>query len=243
MAIGHVLLGVLLCLTIIGIPLGIGNFKLRGRRVGTARQGDRVDERPARRRGGGAVLTPEGSSDPCRWLASDGPPERPGAARYELLPPRPDVAYAASRLTVGPVDAVGPEPRRGARWVLDYEPVADLGPEGREPYAVYLVGVNAPVDATPDEMAEFEEFYTNVHMPEVAERRSCLGARRYRLVAELVPPAGGSPQYLTTYEVDERGSTRRRHIGGSYFRGPRVWQRHRTVWRLWYRVVPEVGAR
>ena len=28
MAIGHLLLGLLLCLTIIGIPLGLGNFKL-----------------------------------------------------------------------------------------------------------------------------------------------------------------------------------------------------------------------
>jgi uncharacterized membrane protein YccF (DUF307 family) len=28
MAVAHVLLGVLLCLTIIGIPLGLGNFKL-----------------------------------------------------------------------------------------------------------------------------------------------------------------------------------------------------------------------
>ena len=30
MALAHVILGVLLCLTIIGIPLGLGNFKLAG---------------------------------------------------------------------------------------------------------------------------------------------------------------------------------------------------------------------
>jgi uncharacterized membrane protein YccF (DUF307 family) len=30
MALAHVVLGILLCLTIIGIPLGLGNFKLAG---------------------------------------------------------------------------------------------------------------------------------------------------------------------------------------------------------------------
>jgi uncharacterized membrane protein YccF (DUF307 family) len=30
MAIAHVMLGIVLCLTIIGIPLGLGNFKLAG---------------------------------------------------------------------------------------------------------------------------------------------------------------------------------------------------------------------
>lgn len=29
-ALGHLLLGVLLCLTVVGIPLGLGNFKLAG---------------------------------------------------------------------------------------------------------------------------------------------------------------------------------------------------------------------
>jgi hypothetical protein len=55
-------------------------------------------------------------------------------------------------------------------WSLLYRRVAETGPAVVAPYAIYLLGVNPPGDATEEDLAIFNDFYTNVHMPEVAER-------------------------------------------------------------------------
>jgi hypothetical protein len=103
------------------------------------------------------------------------------------------------------------------------------------PHAIYLLGVNPPEDATDEELEVFNDFYTNVHLPEVAERRHALRAVRYELVRAVKPPYQGAPRFLAVYEVDEAGASNRRHVGPPYSTGPDVWQRHKTPWRLWYR--------
>ena len=123
-------------------------------------------------------------------------------------------------------------------WSLLYRRVAETGPASVAPYAIYLLGVNPPPEATDADLAVFNEFYTNVHMPEVAERRHALRAVRYELLDEIRPPYQGAPQFLAVYEVDEAGASNRRHIGPPYTSGPDVWQRHKTPWRLWYRRLP-----
>ena len=54
MAIAHVLLGILLCLTIIGIPLGLGNFKLAA--VALAPLGKEIVPADDPRAGAGAIV-------------------------------------------------------------------------------------------------------------------------------------------------------------------------------------------
>ena len=49
-----------------------------------------------------------------------------------------------------------------------------MNPSGDLPHAIYLLGVNPPVDATEEDLDVFNDFYTNVHLPEVAERRHAL---------------------------------------------------------------------
>lgn len=120
-------------------------------------------------------------------------------------------------------------------WSLHYKHVAETGPSVTRPYAVYLLGVNPPADATDDELDFFSDFYTNVHLPEVAERRHALRATRYELIKEVRPPYKGAPRFLAVYEVDEESAANRRHVGPPYAKGPEVWQRHTTPWRLWYR--------
>ena len=141
----------------------------------------------------------------------------------------------------------GPDPadhteasREGLKmtWSLLYRRVAETGPALVAPYAIYLLGVNPPPEATDADLAVFNDFYTNVHMPEVAERRHALRAVRYELLDEIRPPYQGAPQFLAVYEVDEAGASNRRHIGPPYTPGPDVWQRHKTPWRLWYRRLP-----
>jgi hypothetical protein len=127
--------------------------------------------------------------------------------------------------------------REGLRltWSLLYRRVAETGPALVDPYGIYLLGVNPPPEATEADLDAFDDFYTNVHMPEVAERRHALRAVRYELLRAIRPPYQGAPRFLAAYEVDEAGASNRRHSGPPYATGPDVWQRHKTPWRLWYR--------
>ncbi len=120
-------------------------------------------------------------------------------------------------------------------WSLWYRRVAETRARVATPFAIYLLGVNPPADATDQELDQFNEFYTSVHLPEVAERRHALRAERYELVREVRAPHRGAPRYLAVYEVDQQGASHRRHTGPPYAKGPEVWQRHTTPWRLWYR--------
>ena len=95
--------------------------------------------------------------------------------------------------------------------------------------------MNPPADLSAKELVAFNDFYTNVHLVEVAERRHALRAVRFELVEEVKAPYLGAPQFLATYEVDEKSASQRRHVGPPYSAGPDVWQRHTTPWRLWYR--------
>jgi len=134
----------------------------------------------------------------------------------------------------------GEEDHEGLRqmWSLLYRWIAETAPATVVPYGIYLLGVNAPADATAGDLEVFNAFYTNVHLPEVAERHHALRAERYGLEEALRPPFQGAPQFLATYEVDEEGAANRRHTGPPYEKGPEIWQRHTTPWRLWYRRLP-----
>lgn len=125
------------------------------------------------------------------------------------------------------------------QWALLYRYLTETGPSLVRPYAIYVVGVDPPSGMDASELAEFNEFYTNVHVPEVVRRRHCLRATRYELDRELLHPHEGSPQFLAVYEVDERAARVTSHVGGGYSRGPAVWNRHTTPWRLWYRQLPD----
>lgn len=120
-------------------------------------------------------------------------------------------------------------------WLTVYRRIAETGPSRERPFAIYLLGVNPPAEASAEDLESFNDFYTNVHLVEVAERRYALRATRYELVNEIRPPYQGAPRFLAAYELDEKSASNRRHVGPPYSPGPDVWQRHTTPWRLWYR--------
>jgi hypothetical protein len=124
-------------------------------------------------------------------------------------------------------------------WVLAYRFLNETDPPTVRPYGIYMVGVDPPADIDEAGLLEFNAFYTDVHVPEVARRRHCLRAARYELAQdELIPPEG-RPRFVAVYEVDEKGAARAGHVGFGYTKGPRVWERHKTPWRLWYRLLPD----
>lgn len=122
-------------------------------------------------------------------------------------------------------------------WSLGYRRIAETNPRECSPYSLFLLGVNPPDTATDDELEVFNDFYTNVHLREVAERRHALRAARYELGRTIKAPFKGAPRFLAVYEVDEESASQRRHVGPPYSSGPKVWQGHTTPWRLWFRNV------
>lgn len=188
---------------------------------------------------GGASAEPSAVETFTRTAPPDGSPD----AHYELLalagrgfrPPRflstVHLEEDGDAADDGP-ERVDPTLRR--TWSLVYRRIAETGPEEVTPFAVYLLGVDPPEGVTDEELIVFNEFYTEVHLPEVAERRHALRAVRYALERVIQPPYKPPPRFLAVYEVDEASASNRRHIGPPYAKGPDVWQRHTTPWRLWY---------
>jgi hypothetical protein len=170
------------------------------------------------------------------------PPFPSGESRYELLAVAgrgfhpPQALSASVRTDVDPENVNADEfPGLRQAWSVLYRQIAETAPATQPPYAIYLLGVNPPVDVSDADLATFNDFYTNVHLVEVAERRHALRAVRYELIEEIEAPHLGAPHYLATYEVDESSASNRRHVGPPYSAGPDVWQGHTTPWRLWYR--------
>jgi hypothetical protein len=185
------------------------------------------------------------SADPDAAVAfAEWAPLEPGDhGRYELMAVaargfRPPRFLSVRHLAGGPGpegDDPGEHPGLRQTWDLVYRRIAETGSAVTVPFGIYLLGVDPPGDLTDEGLEVFNDFYTNVHLPEVAERRKALRAVRYELVSEVRPPYQGSPRFLAVYEVDEESASNRRHVGPKYTSGPEVWQRHKTPWRLWYR--------
>lgn len=174
-------------------------------------------------------------------FARSAPPFPSAESRYELLAVAARGFHPPQALSASVAEGVEREADEdeftGLRmvWSVLYRQIAETTPETQRPYAIYLLGVNPPQDLSESELATFNDFYTNVHLVEVAERRHALRAVRYELVEEVTAPFRGAPRFLAAYEVDEESAAHRRHVGPPYATGPEVWQRHTTPWRLWYR--------
>ncbi|WP_131740928.1 DUF4286 family protein [Actinomadura roseirufa] len=125
------------------------------------------------------------------------------------------------------------------RWRVIYEKVAETSPATGTPEAIYIIGIDPPADIG-DELAEFDDFYTNVHLPEATAIGGFDRGTRYALRHTLEYPEPGCPRYLVVYELatatDERiQETLRLLRAGTWTPGPTSWTRHTTPWRLWYR--------
>jgi hypothetical protein len=190
---------------------------------------------------GGASAGPQAAES----FTQSAPPAAGGDAHYELIavaargfrPPRflRAVDMPNEDRTAHDIEGEPNNERLRETWSLLYRRLAETGPAVVVPYAIYLLGVNPPENVTDEDLVVFNDFYTNVHLPEVADRRRALRAVRYELLRAVRPPYQGAPRFLAAYEVDEAGASARRHVGPPYASGPEVWQRHTTPWRLWYR--------
>ena len=115
---------------------------------------------------------------------------------------------------------------------------------------MYWVGMNTAAGTTAAELAAFNEFYSNVHAPEVLTANpGFLRAVRYEL-CEPDPRGDLGPRWLAVYEMDGEAAAQgylARNDGPtegrpSYSPGPAAWQTYEGWWRLvWRRVAPRSG--
>jgi hypothetical protein len=113
---------------------------------------------------------------------------------------------------------------------------------------MYWVGMNTPAGASDAETAEFNDFYSNVHVHEVVSNNpGFIRATRYELQEQDARGDFG-PRWLAIYEMDseEAASTYIKRNDGppqgrpNYTSGPSLWQRYEPWWRLiWHRLLPE----
>lgn len=141
----------------------------------------------------------------------------------------------------------GPEAwqKKTTTWRLMWRHIVTVpqnAPDRDAPY-IYLIGMNAPANASAAELAEFNQFYTDVHVPEVIAANGFARGMRYESLRSFVHPAPGGPAFLAIYDIKDEAAARahmqsraKPQPGGSTLSpGPSVWQRHDTLWRLTYR--------
>jgi hypothetical protein len=101
--------------------------------------------------------------------------------------------------------------------------------------------MDVPEGTTDQGLREFDEFYTQIHVPEVVAVSKFLRGTRYELHHCFRHPEPGSPRFLAVYEgtdesLDARAA-RARDPGTAVplSSGPPTWEGHVTAWRLLYR--------
>jgi len=142
-------------------------------------------------------------------------------------------------------------------WRLLWRQIFATGSSGGAPHGIFIVGMNVPPETTPEGLAVFNAFYSNIHVPEVMQWGGYARGLRFELMREFAHPAPGSPRFLAIYEGDAKAteasqqrataprsqpssaaisSGQRPQPGSASFTsGPPTWEQHDTRWRLVYR--------
>ena len=188
------------------------------------------------------------------------------ATRYELLTPDPRGDFGPRWLAVYEMDGEaaaqayaerndGPPEGRPTYtpgpaawqhmevpWRMIWRRVSSSGSSSQLPHSIFMVGMNVPPDTDEAGLAEFNEFYTNIHVPEVMANLGYSRGTRFELYRAFRHPAPGCPRFCAIYEGDEAATAANQQRrakpqpGGSTFSsGPPTWEKRDTLWRLVYR--------
>jgi len=125
-------------------------------------------------------------------------------------------------------------------WRMIWRQLASSATASQPPESIFMVGMNVPSNTDAAGLAEFNEFYTNIHVPEVMRGGGYARGNRFELHREFLHPAPGCPRFCAIYEADAAATDARheRRAGRAPLSsGPPTWEKHDTVWRLVYRRV------
>lgn len=119
-------------------------------------------------------------------------------------------------------------------WRVIWRPLAVAGASGEPPTSIFTVGMDVPAGTSASGLAEFNRFYTDIHVPEVMGWLDFSRGVRFERYRAFRFPA--CPQFCAMYEADATATRdRRSRQRPSFSSGPPAWERHQTHWRLWYR--------
>jgi hypothetical protein len=123
------------------------------------------------------------------------------------------------------------------RWRIIWRQIAEAGSLEEPPYSIFLVGIDPPAGADDAAIAEFNDFYTGTHLPEVMAAAGFGRGTRYERERALAHPEPGCPRYLADYEADQtvgKELEANPPVFSGMTPGPPVWEQHVTPWRLVY---------
>ncbi|MEI8403268.1 MAG: hypothetical protein WCG12_20895, partial [Alcaligenaceae bacterium] len=137
--------------------------------------------------------------------------------------------------------------KRQSKWRLMWQHVLN-NPEAAKvsdsPY-MYLVGMNEAAGSGAAELAQFNEFYNTIHVPEVLAGYGFVTGARYKNMRTFLHPEPGAPNFLAMYGIKDEAAAksfmkdRLAAVPGvsPFSDGPPPWQNRDTKWRLTYRLV------
>ena len=183
-------------------------------------------------------------------------PGMTGVTRFELVMPDPrndygprwlsayefrDHAAVEEYLRRDPVEldyTAGPSTFHevAIRWRLIWKKRVSSGDAGVDECAtLFMVGMSPPAGSSPSEVAEFDRFYTDVHIGEVLGLGPFARGSRFELETELVHQEPGAPRFVATYEAAGSRPWEGIDPQAVFDDGPSSWQRRDVRWRLFYR--------
>jgi hypothetical protein len=137
--------------------------------------------------------------------------------------------------------------RTTIRWRMLWRQISAAGQAPDAYHGMFVVGMNVPDDTPPEGMREFNDFYTNIHVPEVMRWGGYASGLRFERFREFQHPAPGCPRFLAIYQGDQAATeaSQQRSFGSSSPRpssvrftdGPPTWERHDTLWRHVYKTI------
>jgi hypothetical protein len=187
-------------------------------------------------------------------------------ARYELLDPDPRGDFGPRWLAVYEMDGEAaargyaerndgpaegrprytPGPAAWSRtqgmWRMIWRGVSSAGSSNEPPDSIFMVGMNVPDDTDAAGLAAFNEFYTQIHVPEVMAMGGYSRGTRFELYRDFRHPAPGCPRFCAIYTANEAATKANQEARANprpgrtpLSSGPPTWEKHDTLWRLVYR--------
>ncbi|WP_405970533.1 hypothetical protein OG496_10175 [Streptomyces sp. NBC_00988] len=189
------------------------------------------------------------------WIGADTSPVQVDGSHsaYELVAGEPTAAAGPRWLTVvGPTtgEAVAATARAADGsddrpvWNLVWTQIALHGVPLVEPAFLFVVGMDAGPDSDAGARAEFDRYYTSVHVPEVMATGGYPAGFRLRRHAAITCPRLSCPEFCAVYEAGENAGKRKlaslrnpatSTAGRTREAGPPAWEHRVRSWRLLYR--------
>ncbi|WP_131738929.1 hypothetical protein [Actinomadura roseirufa] len=124
--------------------------------------------------------------------------------------------------------------RASAVWRMIWRNTGSTGGPDLVPGRMAMIGMDPAADATAAEVAEFDEFYTRTHLPEIVAGFGYDRGSRFQLWHEFSHPAPACPRYCAVYEAED-AEPPAPPAGAVLTPGPRAWEKRRVRWRVKYR--------